>query len=415
MINYLVAKILVVSFIFHGGCSFLLDSSTVKPSGGGQYLTTRHYMQLMDLLYEEKQTRRQLEQIVTTLQTKVDAMSNNGGQQAVNITAYLQPYAIRLENQEKELATVRKTYDSLLQKKNAEITKLSSTMTVLEQNYTSLLHDSTVTQTDYHRLKVEVEGLKQIKNLDVANGLQETKNDINMLKASNQARSQDFLALYNLTISAKKDISIAKKELDNIYNGSIVDTKIQDLNDKMYRLEISQNLTSLRVNTTVYTLSKKDSVIDNEVRGLNDKMTRLENSQNWIGMQVNTTVRSLSTKVGFTACDGSIVSGNRIKFRTVTSSHGISMASSYRDGIFIAPKAGFYLVLSNILSRSQNGFYIKKNKNAIARAWSHVADSNTTPYYSAPLSAFIVLSVNDVITIEGDHLDSSSCITIVKL
>ncbi|CAG2246388.1 unnamed protein product [Mytilus edulis] len=345
MINYLVAKILVVSFIFHGGCSFLLDSSTVKPSGGGQYLTTRHYMQLMDLLYEEKQTRRQLEQIVTTLQTKVDAMSNNGGQQAVNITAYLQPYAIRLENQEKELATVRKTYDSLLQKKNAEITKLSSTMTVLEQNYTSLLHDSTVTQTDYHRLKLEVEGLKQIKNLDVANGLQETKNDINMLKASNQARSQDFLALYNLTTEQyqlKKTSALPKRNLTTfIMVRSIVDTKIQDLNDKMYRLEISQNLTSLRVNTTVYTLSKKDSVIDNEVRGLNDKMTRLENSQNWIGMQVNTTVRSLSTKVGFTACYGTMVTGGRLQFATVKSSHGMSVATAFRNGKFLLPKQDF--------------------------------------------------------------------------
>ncbi|CAC5411905.1 unnamed protein product [Mytilus coruscus] len=219
MLDFWLAKIVAVSFIFHGGCSFLLDSSTVRPSGGSQYLTTRHYMQLMDLLYEEKQTRRQLEQIVTTLQTKVDDMSNNGGQQAVNITTYIQPYVTRLENQEKELATVRYTYTNLLQTKEAEIAKLHTTVTALEHNYTSLLHDSTMTQANYHKLKLEVEGLKQVKNLDVANGLQETTNEINMLKASNQARSQDFLALYNLTMSCKKDISTTKKEVKGIYNG----------------------------------------------------------------------------------------------------------------------------------------------------------------------------------------------------
>lgn len=53
----------------------------------------------------------------------------------------------------------------------------------------------------------------------MAYGLQETKNYIKKLKACNQARSQDFLALYNLKISFKKNINIAKKELDNVYNG----------------------------------------------------------------------------------------------------------------------------------------------------------------------------------------------------
>lgn len=214
-----VTKILAVSFILHGGCSFLIDSSTLRPSDGGQFLTTRHYMQLMDLLFEEKQSRRRLEQIVTTLQTKVDAMSKNEGQHAVNITTYLQPYVTRIANQEKELTTLRHTYDSILQTKESEIDKLCTAVTVLEQNHTSLLRDYTVTQANYRTLRLELEGLKQIKNLNVAYGLQQTNNDINKLKASNQARSQDFLALFNLTISFKKDISIAKKELDNVYNG----------------------------------------------------------------------------------------------------------------------------------------------------------------------------------------------------
>lgn len=219
MSKFWVFKILAFSLVCQAGCAFLLDGSTVKPNSGSQYLTMRHYVQLMDSLYDEKQARHQLEQIVATLQLKMNAMNNNGGQPAVNITTYILPYISRVENQERELKAVRTKYDSLLQTKEAEIAKLSTTVTILEQNYTSLLHDSTVTQIDYHRLKLEVENMKQIKNLDVANSLQETKNDINMLKASSQARSQDFLALYNLTISAKKDISMTTKELDNVYNG----------------------------------------------------------------------------------------------------------------------------------------------------------------------------------------------------
>ena len=219
MSKFWMAKILVFSLFCQAGYAFLLDGSTVRPNGESQYLTMLHYGQLMNSLYEEKQARHQLEQIVATLQTKMDAMNSNGGRPEVNITTYIQPYVSRVEKLENKLKAVRTTYDNLLQTKDAKIAKLSSTMTVLEQNYTNLLHDSTVTQADYHRLKLEVEGLKLIKNLDVANGLQETKNDINMLKASNQARSQDFMALYNLTISSKKDIAITKKDLENVYNG----------------------------------------------------------------------------------------------------------------------------------------------------------------------------------------------------
>lgn len=41
------------------------------------------------------------------------------------------------------------------------------------------------------------------------------------------------------------------------------------------------------------------SVIDTEIRGLNDKITRLENTQNLIGIQVNQTIPSLSVRGKF--------------------------------------------------------------------------------------------------------------------
>ncbi|CAC5383999.1 unnamed protein product [Mytilus coruscus] len=374
MSKFWVSKILAFSLFCQAGYAFLLDGSTVRPNGGSQYLTTRHYVQLMDSLYEEKQARHQLEQIVATLQTKLDAMNNYGGQQAINLTTYILPYVSRLEKQEKELKAVQTRYGNLLQTKDAEITKLSSTMTVLEQNYTSLLHDSTVTQANYKTLKLEVEGLKQIKNLDVANGLQETKNDINMLKASNQARSQDFLALYNLTISAKKDISISKKELDNIYNGSVVDTKIQDLNDKMYRLEMSHNLTSLQVNTNV-------------------------------------------KKVGFTARGGRIISGDLIEFTDIMTSYGLSMHSAYTGGIYHVTYPGYYLITINIFATKDAYFYIRKNNAEIVAAIVHYNGSENG-FHMASASAFVQLSSGDTVRIKGfrvGSVDGTSSMTIVRI
>lgn len=122
-----------------------------------------------------------------------------------------------------------------------------------------------------------------------------------------------------------------------------------------------------------------------------------------------------SFSVGFTSCGGSIASESRIKFTSLRSSHGINVSTSYDEGRFSPNKAGFYLVLSNILSNSQDGYFIRKNGNEIARAWTHYSDSHTTPRYTASLAAFVQLSLNDVITIEGKSVDFSSCLTMVQL
>ncbi|CAC5411907.1 unnamed protein product [Mytilus coruscus] len=156
------------------------------------------------------------------------------------------------------------------------------------------------------------------------------------------------------------------------------------------------------------------SVIDTKIKELNDKLSGLEVSQNLTSMQANATDQALITKVGFTACQGYMVSGRRINFRTEKSSHGISMTSSYREGKFFAPKAGFYLVLSNIATSSQSGFYIKKNDINMNVAYAHFGGSDAN-VYTAPLSAYMKLSVNDVVTIEGDSVDHSSCLTIIQL
>lgn len=110
-----------------------------------------------------------------------------------------------------------------------------------------------------------------------------------------------------------------------------------------------------------------------------------------------------------------MVTGGRLQFATVKSSHGMSVATAFRNGKFFAPEAGFYIVLSNILTTSQSVYYIKKNGISMAQAYSHYYDSNKSSKYSAPLHAFMELSVNDVITIEGEPPDSSSCLTIIHL
>ncbi|CAG2206485.1 unnamed protein product [Mytilus edulis] len=136
-----------------------------------------------------------------------------------------------------------------------------------------------------------------------------------MLKATSQARSEDFRALYNLTILNNKDIALAKQQLTDIYNGSTIDTKIKRLNDNMTHL-----------NTTVLGLTTRGSISNN----------------------LNAIVSEHSQRVGFTTCGGSILSGGRLNFPLVKSSHGIYVPSYYRDGKFSPSKAGFYRTVTRL-------------------------------------------------------------------
>lgn len=146
MLIFWASKLLALSVLNYGCFTFLLDSSTVGPNGENHYIATSQFAQLMNSLTVEKQVRHQLQQIVATLQTKVDASNYNGGQQLKNISIYLQPYISRLEN----LTSMQNTFDSHLQTKDAEITQLHTKVVVLEQNYSRLLNENIAIKIDNH-------------------------------------------------------------------------------------------------------------------------------------------------------------------------------------------------------------------------------------------------------------------------
>lgn len=207
-------------FIYYGE-GFLLESSTTEPVGT-QYLTYRHYMQLMELLFDEKQARHQLEQTVMKLQNKVNLVNNNNGvQESVNISEYFQPYIVRLEDQVKELITLRQSYGANLKSQENELNTLRHIVTHLQQNYTTLKQTTSKVQLDNGRLKQEVETLKLIKNIDVGNSLLATHNELHQLKVKSEAINQDFMALYNMATSQAQNIRQLSGTLENTYNGKI--------------------------------------------------------------------------------------------------------------------------------------------------------------------------------------------------
>ncbi|CAC5365458.1 unnamed protein product [Mytilus coruscus] len=194
---------------------------------------------------------------------------------------------------------------------------------------------------------------------------------------------------------------------------SLIDLKMVNMDRRIDELSESNTSIAEIFKKMVRENSERDANFKRKIEYLEGQITELEESL-YLSSEQNNVTR-LSQKVGFTSCGGEIASESRIKFTLLRSSHGINVSSSYDEGRFSPNKAGFYLVLSNILSSSQDGYFIRKNGKEIARAWTHYSDSHVTPRYTAPLAAFMQLSLNDVITIEGTSVDFSSCLTIVQL
>lgn len=63
--------------------------------------------------------------------------------------------------------------------------------------------------------------MKLIKNIGVRNSLLATNNELQKLKVKSEARSQDFMGLYNMATSQAQDIRQLSKTLENTYNGKI--------------------------------------------------------------------------------------------------------------------------------------------------------------------------------------------------
>ncbi|CAC5365460.1 unnamed protein product [Mytilus coruscus] len=177
----------------------------------------------------------------------------------------------------------------------------------------------------------------------------------------------------------------------------------------------AQMYKSENLEEVVRELSQRDALVENNMTYLIRRINELSKSQMSISNKLNEVENDVSERVGFTSCGRSIASESKKKFTSLKSSHGINVTSSDDEGRFSPKQAGFYLVLSNILSSSQDGYFIRKNGKEIARAWTHYSDSHVTQRYTAPLSAFMRLSLNDNITIEGTSVDFASCLTIVKL
>lgn len=207
--------------------SFLFETSTPKQViGGGSFLTDEHYNVLMDMLIQERKSRRSLEQYVGQLNQKISSAEND------------------ILNTRSEVGILQNTQSQqdlmnmfIVLKNKTEVTNDKYDKLLLD--HTNLQRELNVTKQKAYELQNEVNELKSLKSVTQMHSvqhlnnvtkhlqqeIQNTNNHINVLESDATARKQDFIALVQDASQMKMELarytaSILSK-IDNFRNFTV--------------------------------------------------------------------------------------------------------------------------------------------------------------------------------------------------
>ena len=193
--------------------SFLLDDKTQQPPTVGSFLTDSHYNTLMDMIYQERQSRLHFEKNVTQLHKRLSdgEIQRKTLKSKVEILERKQCSCELIEKGQNTTDILASNYTSLLDDYNKlklEFTNVSRRTSHLETDLNVLKNMKSVSQLQYiHNITLNV--------INVGKKLQETNNKVNVLMSDDMARKQDFLALLADNNKAKQTIANSTVQVEN--------------------------------------------------------------------------------------------------------------------------------------------------------------------------------------------------------
>lgn len=374
---------------------FLLEPDhTGNPAGKIQCLPIGTYLSdKEDLRHQMDKLQRENEQklgiLTSQLQSRLSAFE---GKMSENDR----------KNETLELEILEKKYQelgfnfTLLQQEN----KLLRDRFGYQESETKRLQNTTI------ELSKKVSDLEQLKSINQALDIRAIQTKVHSLEqetsllTSNQnARNQDFLALYNVTQVTDKNLN----ELHHQYK------------NELQSFETSQNETLVKL-------------FEDVLHNVTSSLQNIKSSQNITSFEVQSAVSKIKTleselandskKVAVTACVSSskTFSGGVVKFANVHSNVGFKDIATFKSsGKFVCEFPGLYYISSHLRTTNQNNaFYVKKNSEYIA--YSATDDENH--WSTNPISAVVELQLKDTLYVYAPsiNIDSSySCLSIVKI
>ncbi|VDI63477.1 Hypothetical predicted protein [Mytilus galloprovincialis] len=437
--------VILVPFI-HG---FLLDN---QPSGNGQTIANGQIL-TTSKFYEEIKLRDQaterLRQDTSLWQHQINtnlALLTSQLQQKFN-TLEQTLSADQMRNETKhDLELLEKRYHLLEENFN----KLQKENNVLQKNYVLVVNDLMAIKNKTHRveesgfaqervnnatflhLRVQDEELNTIKNkslqvekdisalrqlanikpLQEIGTLQQTvkilSTKTNSLSMNEQARRQDFLALFNITVDTKKSLAnlgtLMSRRINELEHNQ-TDTNIdmeQHLETLFQRIQISQNNTVMEF----------ENAIREAERSANDTYSMMKR-------QIDANAEEVAMTAFVSSGSTLQAAASAVQFSRIFFSVGISNLTLYKtSGKFKCEKRGLYTISVTITMSGNTGeFYIFVNGKKITSSYKY---QSTSWWHSSSTTISLQLQVNDSVWIQTNNVmnvrgESYSHFTIVKV
>ncbi|VDI21818.1 Hypothetical predicted protein [Mytilus galloprovincialis] len=375
-----------------------MDSKTQPPPTAGSLMTDDHYQFVMQFIFQERQSRLQLEKYVKQLQqelvtTKADLTTEINGLKQCGCASNIKNKTSILQN---EFNILKQDHDALKIKYEnfqKELNRTNNRSIMLENEMSLLRQLKSVSD-----LKVIFDLQNKTKHLEQE--IQATNSRQQAINSEASARKQDFLALYQ-----KVQISETEIQSNNLSFG------IQTKQMERRILEVNERYDN-KTKQISRTLGTIESSMQNRITALSTKLNgqilNIQKGQN------DTANRALFTASG----SGTISKGSVIPFKKVHTSHGIKNLSSVNNsGIFTVEKEGYYLISCFVNTNTANAeFDIRHNSISIASATKH-GDSGLETH-AATITAH--LNVGDIVKVTARNtmaVDSApdSMLTVVQI
>ncbi|CAG2246178.1 unnamed protein product [Mytilus edulis] len=363
--------------VFLSAHGFLLDKtqSTSGQSGtSNQYVTASEFFDETKARHlEDQQLRRYVDKalavLTSQLEHKFDALDQKflrGENQSVSSQVY--------ESLEQKYTDLERKYTDLEHKYKS----VNNEFNLIKSHFLSVQNKTSENRNDIHTLKQlgNIKPLQEIQTLQ--QDLKSVSAQTHSLTVNERARSQDFLALYNITINQKSALSV----LNATSREQLMKLRELETNNSKQLLRLGQfetntskqllRLGELETNTSKQLLRLEQNH-NSTTAGIISKMESMEKQVNKSMSVIQKQTNENAERVAMTAhpSHAGTISNNIMKFNDVKFSVGVTNLATYKStGKFTCEQEGLYILSASVMSHTSNAYYhISLNGNYISETY----------------------------------------------
>ncbi|CAG2193886.1 unnamed protein product [Mytilus edulis] len=324
--------------------------------------TSNNETKVIEALEKKNQ---ELENKYNTIQVELTAREHMYNELAENYTKLQEAMVTQDKNVQQDLLRVQAKYDAEINIAVNKTLALGHKITQLEQ----------------------LQSIKQLQTLQTLQGQVQTFDSrINLLTSHEQARNQDFLALYNLTTSSNHEL---ENKMNNQYKaiGKLANHTMKEINELA-----------------------------------NHTMNEIEQMGRYLNSSFSLFQQNLDKQLQKVVVTGCTTGSNTkpagpLKFQDIKTSFGVPNLSSFQStGKFTCLVPGHYHIVTTIMSTHNNArIEIMKNSNSIH--WQYVTGHHDGYWTPGTAAVALELKTNDTVWIKLPSTYSiyQSCLTIFKI